>query len=550
MATTPPPNNSKPVWFNPRDDSGDKVLYYLRDGRSSKHAGLKPLTPHPLAASNPIYEGLVFLNRTPADDQEAGLVKDWYGPSSLVDDILSVREVGGGYESTLLYARGTTPPDEDTRIDVLGRQTLSDIGPVSVAWVNDPLTSAPGIDLALITGVSTLEGDEVYIVISTGDMKDLEPIFGLNVRSKRLKIVRHISSTSVHVEIPYNSSVDLSAVDVAADVYDAHYLLDGYTDAETAPGVLSGLFHTRTFSYRLAEPSYTSEWDDSLGLEILTEKRLLPYSVSRLVDGTPTALATEEKQTSYEMVSRNLTMRTLRKVITGAGPTQDGMTWSSRTRITVPAICTGTSVPYCWGYASAADDEGDVRQSYSEAWAITKTTINAHEEGVATRIVRRVVLEGSVKDLADSLGLPFAFQTSTYSFGVKSAFAFSGANVGTGAGVRTASIGPCLLGGKHNGKMKIRALAMTHEDYLAAGGEGSSAKSGAKGTLNPGESVWIRGQSVPWGSEVIWDVKPQKARWGYWMVDITYVTLPVNPSALGSRMPRMKGGGSWLSDVV
>lgn len=665
MASTPPPTNSKAVWFTPRDDPGDKILYYLRDGRSSKHAGLAPLTPHPLAASNPIYEGLVFLNRTPADDDEAGLVKDWYGPSSLVDDLLSVRDAGGGYESSLLYARGTTPPDEDTRIDVLGRQTLGNIGPVGLAWVNDPLTSSPGIDLVLLTdetgGSLALQGDEVYIVIDSGDMKDLEPIFGLNVRSKRLKIARHISSTSVHVEIPYNSSVNLSSVYVAADVYEALYLLDGYTDAESAPGVLADLFHTRTFSYRLAEPSYSSEWDDSLGLEILTESRLMPYSWASLLNGTPTALAIAEKTISYEMVSKNLTMRTKREVVVGDGPTQNGITWKTKTRITVPAICTEVYIPWTWAYTWVFDDEGSKRQDYSQAWAVTKTMINAHEVGVTASHLRHIVPQSEVSALVDAIGNPFSFRTQTYSFGVCGWFWFYGANIGTGAGVRVGSIGPCLLSG---GRLRVRnrmrpspdsvvgleareesqnegtgsraTATVTITDYaelnpgdkvnlIAADGTNydftNGSQSSVAGTwesttsnaqtaanlmnvintssgpslsrfsasvagavvtitqttsglagnkvvtltdtgtagmsktdftggapwsaagdgLKPGESTVLRGQKVQWGNGVVWDVKVQKARWGYWMVDVTTITLPSQPRGIGMRFRNLRG---------
>jgi hypothetical protein len=398
-------------------------------------------------------------------------------------------------------------------------------------------------------------------------------------------------------------------------------------------------------------------------LQFITEQRAFPSSWARTLAGASLSSATVNSSITYEIESKLIAIRSKRTI--SGDPDQDELEWSSRTRVTVPAICYGVDVPYCWSWVAVKDDEDEWRQDYALAYAITKSTLNSHEVGVATRTVRRILPESGVKAFVDALGHPFSFTTSTAQINVRATWYFAGANIGAGAMIRTATIGPCLLGGAHSGKIlvkvpedegaknikkspegiypspaseaiaeaadraadsatatvtitnyaelnsgdKVNLIAtdgtnydftngsqssvagtwesatsndqtatnlmnvintgsgpsgtrfsasvagavvtitqatsgsagntevtltdtgtagMSKTDFIG-GGPGSGAASGSENVLSPGMSKWYTGQKVPWQSEVLWDVKTEKGRWGYWVVDITYLTLPPDP---------------------
>jgi len=524
-----PAFNKEAVWFYPRDSKEDGICYYLRDGRQAKHHRLQPLDPHPEAGKGGEFDGMVFLNREPYGDRTGtmgDLVKDWYGPRELVDAVVSVQEVGGGYSSGLLYARGTEPPESDSRIDVKGQQAISGVGAAFTwAWSIDPFIGLAGPSFVEISFMAalTFSGDEVYIEFN-GSMDGLENIEGVQeaVDGKRLfTIVRHIDSSTVQIEIPYDASVSPSGAPMLAITYEACYILDGYSDSESAPGVLANLFHLRTFQYRLALPAITHPWDDTLGLEMTRESRLVPSTWMREWSlGYPLAAeGSEEESIGFNPVSK-LTVSRQKDGILGA-PGMDNSTWNGEIRIQIPKILRTFSFP--WGYAWATRD---AYVSYDEDWTLHEDMWGPATLAAQTRTVRRIVKYADINaTITSEKGGQsiFTFKPETFSLTVGSLIAYSGDNRWSRARVRTFRIGPCLL-----------ADGASTEIGPITGPPGPGGTGGLKGSENvvvTGDTVTLNhDQNVSWGSEVLWDIRTTQARFGYWIIDFIWVTLPINPA--------------------
>ena len=535
-----PAFNKEPVWFRPRNFEEDQVCYYIKDGRKTK-SEIALHTAHPWAAREPIFEDMVFLYREPYGDRTgtAGdLVRDWYGPLVLLDPVTHVTDEGRVYQSAIMYARGTTAPIEDTRLDVKGRLSSS-VGFTAGAWIPHP--DIPGLFLDLveltIIGVTEFTGDEVYLEMTAvgtlGGITD-GPAIGDVIR-----IARHIDSQTVQIEVPYDVSVTPGGV-LSANAYEACYLLDGWSDSENAPGVLGNLYHMRRFTYRLAEKSVVSAWDESLGLLLQTENMLVPDTWAENIDGTTTSTADENSSVSYEVVSKRIARQTKRGIADGAAAEQDGLTWVSEMRIQLPAILREFNLPYSYAYA-----QKDEYRQYDQRFGIDKDALAPVPVPVASRHVRRVVLEAQVSaTIAAQKALVYApvnpynaelfsFEPKTYSFVIQGYWHYVGSNTYARAMVIPVTLGPYLLGAP--------VEAGSGDTFLEAALPTSAYAAVNFGTTNPdsstGGSIYIDGTNIkilddnapPWGIEVLWDIKVQKARHGYWMIDFVYVTLPANP---------------------
>ena len=503
----PPPKNSKPVWFTPRNGSDDRICHYVKDGLQAGHFAIEPLTLHPRAAYDDEFKGLVFLYREPVGDN-GNTVRDWYGPLSLVDDLLSVTEAGTGYSSSLLYARGTAPPVLDTRIGLTDEMTMS--GTFSADWAKKPpLFVEAGYDFLELeeTGTAVFTGNEVYL--------KLVDVGNLGISAGIYQISRHIDTKTIHIVVPYDSTMVFTG-NIAGSAYDACYILDGYSDTESAPGVLSDKFHVRRFNYRLASPSSSNSWDESLGIELTQETRIVPrtWATSWLENFPSASTSSETSAVSYQSVSKTLASRQTSGI--SGDPQEDGLTWASLLRIQVPTILRSFCMPFVWAEATSG-----AYKSYDEDWGIAADTWGPGSVSCSTRTVRRIVVTSDINATISSasIGGLFSFQPKSYSIKIGSWMAWAGDNVWTRARIRPTTIGPYLLqGGKQSALMPVPKF---HQ-----GGTGTGVNIDEQGK----NVDLIDLSSPPWGTEVLWDVRQTKARWGYWSIDFVYLTLPADPS--------------------
>jgi len=515
-----PANNKTEVWFNPRDSKKDRICYYLRDARQLKHDDLEPLQPHPLAHRKGRFNNMVFLYREPIN-QSTDIVRDWYGPKNLVDDIINVQDVGGGYQSGLLYARGTEPPTEDYRVPVILDDSLSSSStPVDFTWdwVLDPDTSLAGVSLVELTinAPATLTGDEVYLQLT--EMDTLTDIYSVDLGI--YKIVRHVDVSTVQIEVPYDSGVTPSSGIVTGTKHEAAYLLDGYSDTESAPGVLANLFHLRTFSYRLALPSISHPWDDTLGLELARESRLVPGTWARKWDvGYPlAAVGTDERSVGYQPVSIRNANRTIDNIL--GTPGQDGVEWDGEIRIQVPKIL--RDLDFSWLYAWG--QKGGYL-AYDEDWSLQEDSWGPASLPAETRTKRRIVKQADIaatiaaEKLAAGVSEIFTFQPEVYSATIGAAAWWAGENVWARSRVQTFQIGPCLLDGS----------SMSFGPVTGPSGPAEMAN-GATNVIQDGDTlVLTASQAPPWGTEVLWEIRTSQARFGFWIVDFIFATLPASP---------------------
>lgn len=520
-----PPNNLKAVWYHPRDDKSDRLLYYDIESRQAKHNEQKLLEPHPKASSDPNYEGLVFLHREPAKD--GAFARDWYGPESLVDDRIRVSNAGAGYQSGMLYARGSEPPTLDPRVEVKGQE----VDNLTFSWSYDshPETGDP-VDLVELTATSgTLNGDEVYIEVSDAGGIPIDP--GTHI------IVRHTASNKIQISVPYDSGA-VSTGSVVGVSYEACYILDGYSDTESAPGVLADKFHLRTFSYRLGTPSYSYHWDESLGLKLFKETRAVPSTWARKWElGFPTAaISDDESSVGYQPLSKLVTSRVKSGVEGNDTPSEDGISWVGTTRLSIPTICTDVRIGR--SYATAEDDLHEYL-SVAEDWGAAIDSWGPGQVGATTITYRRICKTSEINtvrsDFLSTLagssypsplpgpivsggtGTVFTFQPETYSILTGTFAAHGGENIWAKASVRPFNLGPFLV---KNGQITV-----TVPNRLAGLGGNTGEGTG----LDTG-SVYLYSQDPPWGSPVLWEQTTTKARFGYWILDFVCVILPADPS--------------------
>lgn len=508
-----PANNKTPVWFRPRDAKEDQVCYYIRDARKEKLYDLKIHDPHPRAGYDDEFKDMVFLYREPYGDRTGtagALVKDWYGPKELVDNVTNIVNEGSVYQSTLIYGRGLPAPTEDERLQISGEFSTS--GCMTARW---DLTED---EVVFTLDVGEFLGNEVYLNITepTGDV-----VAGIYV------ITRHVSSTEITVAQDYDEDFDLGSSHEAT-ASEACYILDGWTDGESAPGVLANLFHMRRFTYRLAEKSITAAWDESLGLEILTERQFVPSSWARNLDGTPASTADDNSSTSYEIVSKKIANKVDRFIVVDDdGPDQDGLTWSSDMRIQVPPILRQFSIPYSYAYAVK-----NAYKAYDQRYGVDKEVIGPMAVSCPTRHLRRVVLEADVSSTITAVKAGdelFSFQPRSYGFVIQGYWWYAGSNTYARAMVMPVTLGPYILG-----DTEVSAEVPT-SGYAGLGGVGIGNPDDSTGTGiwyddGPPKKIVLGADLPPWETEVLWDIKTTKARWGYWMIDFVYVTLPANPA--------------------
>lgn len=514
-----PANNKEPVWYFPRDSKDDGVCYYIRDGRQAKNHVIVPLTPHPEAASKTEFRDMVFLHREPYGDRTGiggDMVKDWYGPKSLVDPLLAVQETAGGYSSNLLFPRGTEPPSEDERINVLGYRSETGVSFTTTAWALGPVGSSPGesvIELTRATGSFT--GDEVYLVFSSiGNFADLADA---PVADKPVTIIRHVSSTKVQIAVPYDATWTPSGT-FTADAYEALYILDGYSDSESAPGVLSGLFHIRSFNYALALPQDNPSYDDEMFISIVTEQRVVPETWSRQwAPGWPSAASADaENVIGYAPRSKFTTTRS-KRYITG-GPPTDPITIPGRQKINMPRILMYVDGTGVWAEAAKGSS-----YTYDQDWTLNPQYWGPSALDVASEIKRYIVKLADIAATLAAIGAPVVYQQQTRTYATAWGAYYSGGNMWARAQCRNVTIGPCLADG---GSVE---LGLPATGGSAGGGTPILALSPDGVTTATFET-----ETVAWGSKILWDVNVRQSRWDYYIIDALFVTLPAKPYTLPS----------------
>ena len=194
-------------------------------------------------------------------------------------------------------------------------------------------------------------------------------------------------------------------------------------------------------------------------------------------------------------------------------------------RLQIPAVLRDVKVPFIW---CSASKEG--YSQYDEDWAVSPETWGPAELSVASRTTRRIVLEADVDAtiiafMADALPTPytglFSFQPETFYRTAASGYTHTGENVYARCRLVNSQIGPVLL----------RESPYTVPSSVvdpAAGRPG--IPSGANFVMTPGALTFTSSSATPpWGTMVLLEIKVEKARWGYWMIDFLEVTLPDSP---------------------
>lgn len=538
-------NDKTPFWTYPRTSLDDGICYHIRDQRKSKHADIEVLEEHPLAKSDPMFENMVFVHREPAD-REGILVRDWYVPKTLVDDLLSVSKTGAGARSTLLYPVGTEAPEGDSRIPLLGhcRGEMT----FSVAVVNYPVigtepagTTDPAnlISLSRTDGVGTFTGDEVYIDLTdlhadTVIKKYVDGVATEEFTTGVHKIARHVSTTSIHVEVPAQASAGGNSVGGngwKGRSYLAKYILEGTTDSEDAPGILKGKFLVRNFNYRLGDVSVASQREETIGVKIITERRAVPATWAYdWTTGYPSA-STADCTTSetYAPVSELVTQQT--KQLTSGAPDNQAMVWYGYETVSIPKVVTAGNLlwAYAWaskgGYYAYDDDVG--MQLFTSGGGGVKCPAK-YQRFILADEANIVTLIGGTD--VEGLTAPSGFgghlynpSACTYTIAFQSWAAFAGTNVWAKARVRTWSVTSSLVLGDVNLSLKI-------DSGSATPGPQEQTSNRPEGPQDSGITLPVRSVDNTHfnsGNYVPFNIRVERSRFCYWIVEFVWVKYPL-----------------------
>jgi len=536
-------NDKTPFWTYPRTSLDDGICYYIRDQRKTKHADIEILEDHPLAKSDPAFENMVFVSREPAD-REGILVKDWYVPKTLVDDLLSVSKTGSGARSSLLYPIGTEAPEGDSRIGLLGHCRGEMV--FTVAYVNYPSlslepagTSNPSnlLSLTRSSGVAEFTEDEIYIDLTslqethatpTSIKKYVDGVVTEEFKAGVHKIVRHLKDESgdptiIHLEVPANDGEiggGSSAGPWTGRSYTAKYILEGTTDSEDAPGILRGKFLVRNFNYRIGDPGITSQRDDTIGVKVVTERRVVPETWSYNWDVGYTTASTADCTSSlgFAPASELVTQQT-KQYISGTPDTlaADIVSYGIET-VSIPKIVKAGDLLWAWALAEkngylAYDDDIGLEITTGGGGGVkcpSKTTrkIIAVEEGDQAGITTAINAMG----FGGHLYNPSA---TTYTIAFQSYVYYAGKNVWAKARVRTWSITNALV----LDNVQINIKSDQGEPVLA----GASPQALTLSARTEDTSVWVD----DWKP---YNIRIQRAKWCYWVIDFIEVKYPTAAS--------------------
>ena len=548
-------NDKTPFWTYPRTSLDDGICYHIRDQRKTKHADIEILEEHPLAKSDPMFENMVFVSREPAD-REGALVRDWYVPKTLVDDLLSVSKTGAGARSSLLYPVGTEPPEGDSRIPLLdhcrGEMTFD------VAYLNYPnLSTEPTgttnpsnlISLTRATGVSQFTTDEVYIDLTqlapnndTVIKKYVDGVVTKEFTTGVHQIVRHVNDgtgtpTIIHIEVPANTNTAGNTLGTGSPLrwtgttYTAKYILEGTTDSEDAPGILRGKFLVRNFNYRLGRVGVTSQRDETIGVKVVTERRVVPHTWSYNWDSGYTTASTSTCKSSlgFAPVSELVTQQTKQDIVGVPDAQVDRLTWNGVESVSMPRIIHGGE--FLWAFACATKGS---YYAYDDDLGLDLTTIGGGSVKCPSKVTRRIVsvADGDNQSVIENVineefgvgGLSHLYtpSASTYTLSFHSWAAYSGSNTWAKARVRTWQISNGLV--VRQAPFTFRISSNRPEpNKLADGIDGADFFSPRAINLNPYGSennLWDNTSWVPW------NIRVQKGKWCYWIIDFIWVKFP------------------------
>lgn len=555
MAAKPRPqvaNDKTPFWTYPRTSLDDGICYHIRDQRKSKHADIQVLEEHPLAKSDPVFENMVFVSREPAD-KEGILVRDWYVPKTLVDDLLSVSKTGAGARSTLLYPVGTEAPEGDSRIDLLGhcRGEMT----YTKAFVDYPVvstepagTSNPSnlISLTQASGVSTFTGDEVYVDLTAISADTVIKKYVDGVATEEFttgvhKIVRHINDVNgdakiIHIEAPANTSTtgnSLGTGNWTGRAYTAKYILEGASDSEDAPGILKGKFLVRNFNYRLGDVSVSSQREETLGVKIVTERRSVPstWSYDWLTSYPSASDATCSTSETYSPVSELVTQQT-KQFVSGVPDSKvQGLIWNGYETVSIPKVVSKGDLLWAYAYASkggyyAYDDDVGLEIFTSGGGGVKcpaqyqRFIIPVTDGTEVTRLISGGVV-GSVRGPRGFGGHLYNPSSCTYTVAFQSWAAYAGKNVWAKARVRTWSITGSIV--IRNVRFGIRT---------EAGDEGGEGQQNVRRLERPaGDSgITLPGRKIDGinfgGGYTPFNIRVQRGRFCHWIVDFVWVKYP------------------------
>ena len=533
-------NDKTPFWTYPRTSLDDGICYHIRDQRKAKHADIEILEEHPLAKSDPTFENMVFVHREPAD-REGVLVRDWYVPKTLVDDLVSVSKTGAGARSSLLYPVGTEPPEGDSRIELLGDcfgEMTFDVAAVDYpAVATEPAgTTNPAnlISLSRTAGVTQFTGDEVYIDITdlhanTVIKKYVDGVATEEFTTGVHKIARHLTSTSIHVEVPAQATTggnSLGGNGWKGRAYTAKYILEGTTDSEDAPGILRGKFLVRNFSYRLGHPGVSTQRDDTLGVKVVTERRVVPASWSYdWLTGYPSASdATCTTSETYAPISELTTQQTKQFISGSADDKVDGVISYGYETVSIPKIVKGGDLLWAW---AGANKEG--YYAYDDDIGLDITTGGGGGIKCPSKTKRKVlqVTAGDNTSLRSLIALETGFgghlynpSTTTYTFAFFSWAAYAGKNVWSKSRVRTWSLTGSLI--LNDVAIQVQDVGMGAPEFDSGNDTGNQIFTGSATDKNN----FAGGTHTTGGVWTPYNVRVQRAKWCFWIVDFIWVKYP------------------------
>ena len=539
-------NDKTPFWTYPRTSLDDGICYHIRDQRKAKHADIEILEEHPLAKSDPTFENMVFVHREPAD-QEGILVRDWYVPKTLVDELLSVSTTGAGARSRLIYPVGTEPPEGDSRIDLLGHprgEMTFDVAAVDYPTISyEPAgTTQPAhlISLTRTAGVSQFTQDEVYIDLTelhanTVIKKYVDGVVTDEFTTGVHKIVRHVSSDVIHVEVPAQATTggnSLGGNGWKGRAYTAKYILEGTSDSEDAPGILRGKFLVRNFNYKLGDPSITKQRDETLGIKVVTERRAVPLTWSyQWATGYPTKSdSTCTTSETYAPVGELVAQQT-KQLIEGPPDNKvQQLEWRGYETVSIPKIVKAGNLLWAWAWANkngyaAYDDDIGLEITTGGGGGVKcpskyKRYIVAINNGTE---LSTLIGGGDVATDGQTLTGPSGFgghlynpSSTTYTIAFMSWMAYAGKNVWAKSRVRTWSITNSLV---------LNNTSIQVQNYNQAIGVPSINQPVEGLTLSPRpEDQNAFGSAVD--NYTPYNVRVQRGRWCYWIVDFVWVKYP------------------------
>lgn len=294
------------------------------------------------------------------------------------------------------------------------------------------------------------------------------------------------------------------------DNWPAGVLYDG-VDIGPAPGILQDKFKMATFNGKDATIDKQASWDEDIGISISTVRTMMAVPPS----GVPDATATETQAISYNQSSENIMVQSVTGPAAGQTPAYDGLELPGIQEVEIPPVLYAAAPKYAWAKAVKG-----AYMDYADDLQIVFSYTPAQRQNLAMKTRRRIFnTVADAQTYVDALGTGFRFNPYSQDLTIGQAWAWAGDNMITRARIRTIRTPEAIV---------PTAIDVTLPGPDVALGGGGDTEEG--GGSDYGKTVTINATgAVPWGTWVLYDVKPRIARWGYFTVDEVYIKLPASP---------------------